>query len=344
MKLSFAPYPAWRRRLASAKAWAQTPHGQAILIAALLGIVCLWCYLPTLRTMAERWSSDPQYSHGFLVPVFAGIVLWFWRCRLADVRLRPSWWGLAFLLPAIALRLVGASMDIEAVDAFSLLPTLAGLVLLLCGWDLLRWSWPAIAFLAFMIPLPFQAEGLLAQPLRRVATVASTYALQTLGFPALAEGNIILIDDLRLGVIDACSGLGMLMTFFALATALAMVISVPLLDRLIIVVSAIPIAVFANVVRVTCTAIAHHWVGGDFANVLMHDLAGWLMMPLALGLMWLELRFLAHLLVPVPEDRPLFLDLPAAATELDGRPPRANGFLNPTDLTPAPAKQSAPSS
>src|SRR5207244_10021076 len=136
----------------------------------------------------------------------------------------PCGWGALFLARGTALGLLGARLDIDAIDAFSLLPTLAGLVWLVGGSALLRWSWPALAFLGFMLPLPFVVEQSLSQPLRRLATVLSTYLLETLGYPALAEGNVILIDEVRLGVVDACSGLGMLMTFFALATALAMVI------------------------------------------------------------------------------------------------------------------------
>jgi exosortase len=153
-----------------------------------------------------------------------------------------------------------------------------------------------------MVPLPFQLDMALAQPLRRIATLASTYLLQTLGFPAISEGNIILIDELRLGVIDACSGLGMLMTFFALATAMALVVQAPLLDRLIIVASAVPIAILANIVRITLTAVAYEAFG---EYPLFHDVSGWLMMPLAVAVMWLELRLVGRLLVPVEERRPL---------------------------------------
>jgi len=140
--------------------------------------------------MAERWSSDPQYSHGFLVPLFAAVVLWSRRSRLRGARLESSWWGLAFFVPALLLRLVGASMDLEAADAVSLLPALAGLVLLVGGWDLLRWSWPAIAFLGFMVPLPFQLDMALAQPLRRIATLASTYVLQPSAFRRLPKATV----------------------------------------------------------------------------------------------------------------------------------------------------------
>jgi exosortase len=135
----------------------------------------------------------------------------------------------------------------------------------------------------------------------------STYTLQTLGCPASAEGNIILIDDIPLGVEEACSGLGMLMTFFALATALAMIVNAPLHDRLILIASAIPIAILANVVRISATGVAFHLAGKDsqLAQAIYHNLAGWLMMPLALLMLWLELKFLANVLVEQPKAAPL---------------------------------------
>ena len=282
-------------------------HAAALTIVALCFV---WSYWTTLTTMAERWSDDPQYSHGFLVPVFAAVILWHRRARLPQT-LAPCWYGLIVLLLAVSLRLTGAYLYFQALDAFSLVPAVAGLCLLLGGWAALAWAWPAIAFLAFMLPLPFQIEMALAQPLRRLGTLASTYCLQTLGYPALAEGNIIQIDEVRLGVVDACSGLGMLMTFFALSTAVAVVIDRRVTDKLFIVASAVPIALIANVARITATGVAHcAW--GPGAGQFLHDWAGWLMMPLALGLLWLELRFLKHVLVEVDAGAPLPLDLASA--------------------------------
>jgi exosortase len=284
----------------------------SLLVMASLAVGLLWCFWPTLGTMAERWSNDPQYSHGFLVPVFALLVLWFRKNALRQAIWRPAWWGLPVLLAGVFLRLLAVRMALEPLDAISLLPTLAGLVLLVGGWDYLRWSWPALAFLGFMLPLPFQVEVALAQPLRRLATSISTYALQTLGYAAIAEGNIILIDQARLGVAEACSGLGMLMTFFALATAMALVIRAPLLDRLVLVASAAPIAVLANVARITATGVAYQTFDGETAHLIMHDFAGWLMMPFALVVLWLELRYLTWLFPPQRTEPSLPLAIPGA--------------------------------
>jgi exosortase len=286
-------------------------------VAAGLALVVLWAYWPTLRAMADRWSHDPQYSHGYLVPVFALIVLWF-RGDRRPVSLATSWWGLPILAAGVLLRLAGARYYVEWLDAVSLLPTLTGACLLLAGWPALRWAWPAIAFLIFMIPLPYQVEVALAHPLQRLATAWSTYALQTLGLPALAEGNIIVIDEVRLGVLEACSGLGMLATFAALSTAVAFVIRRPWPEKAVILLSAVPVALFANVARITLTGVLHRTVGSVLANVVFHDLAGWLMMPLALGLLWLELIVLARLFVAAEPAGPI----PVAMTNDEGRMPK----------------------
>ena len=152
----------------------------------------------------------------------------------------------------------------------------------------------------FMIPLPFRLEVALGAPLQRAAAWCSTCLLQMLGQPAIAEGNVIALRSSRLGVVEACNGLGMLVTFSAMATAVALVIDRPWLDRLVIVLSAVPISFIANVSRITATGLLQETVGHDVAGVVYHDLAGWLMMPLALVLLWGELRLLSHLLVDLP--------------------------------------------
>src|SRR5262249_49418232 len=147
--------------------------------------------------------------------------------------------------------------------------------------------WPAILFLFFMVPLPFTVATLLSAPLQGLATVCSTFVLQTLGLPALAEGNIIRINDAHIGIVEACSGLRMLVVFFALSTGMALLIKAPLGDKLFLVASSVPIALVANILRITITGMLHEMVSSEIANIFFHDVAGWLMMPLALVMLWL---------------------------------------------------------
>jgi len=272
-------------------------QGRARLLVAapLVAAGLLWAYWPALREMVGRWSSDPRYSHGYLVPAFAVYLLWARRGLLAREPARPNGLGVALIGAGAALRVAGAYFYVSWFDAVSLLPALAGFAVLLGGWQALRWAWPALGFLIFMIPLPYRLEVALGAPLQRMATLASNYALQTLGLPSVAEGNIIRMGDASIGVVEACNGLGMLFMFLAFSTGAVMVIRRPLLDKALILASAAPIALAANVTRITTTGLLHHVAGGQVADAVFHDLAGWLMMPLALAALWAELSLLSHL-------------------------------------------------
>ncbi len=271
--------------------------GNWVLPLVLLGLV-LWAYWPTLGGMAERWGDDPQFSHGYLVPLFSVYLLGARRHLLDGQSLSPNWWGLAFLAAGLGLGALGSLVFLTWFEDISLLPVLAGLAVVAGGWAALRWSWPAILFLGFMAPLPFRLQVALGGTLQRVATQVSTYVLQTLGAPAVSEGNIILIGDVRIGVVEACSGLGMLVTFFALATAIAILLrSGSWWLRLAVVASAVPVAVAANVVRITATGLLYQAAQAEAARVVFHDLAGWLMMPLAVLAILLEIRVLNRLVV-----------------------------------------------
>jgi len=262
-----------------------------------LGTVCVvWSYWVTLTDMSGRWAHDPQYSHGYLVPLFALVLLWL-RRQQKPTELRPSWWGAPLLALGILMRMGGDYYFSPWLDAMSLLPTMAGVWMMIGGIGAWRWSWPAIGFLIFMIPLPYRFSGELAGPLQRFATIVSTFLLQTVGVPALAEGNVILLTEVEIGVVEACSGLRMMVIFFALSTAVALLLRRPLWERAVVVLSAVPIALACNVIRITGTGLLHELVSSEVANAVFHDLAGWLMMPMALAMLWVELQLLQRLLI-----------------------------------------------
>ena len=175
----------------------------------------------------------------------------------------------------------------------------SGLALVVAGNRFSRYSW---------CPFRFSSRSLSPLPLQRVATIASTYALQTFGFIAIAEGNTIRMGDVRLDVVEACSGLSMLLIFFALSTAVAIVIRRPWYEKATIFLSAIPIALVVNIIRITVTGVLHKTVSHEMADRVFHDLAGWLMMPLALAFVWLEMRLFAWLVKDPPKQKdPKFL-------------------------------------
>ncbi|MEX0725318.1 MAG: exosortase/archaeosortase family protein [Planctomycetaceae bacterium] len=272
-----------------------------VLSLSIVLVAVIWSYLPTLIEMGMKWESDPQYSHGYLVPLFVIALLWIRRDQLKAEELRPNYWGIPLLLMALGLRLFGAFYHYLWFDAISIVPTLLSLAFLLGGAEAWKWSWPALLFTVFMVPLPFSVEQALREPLRNIGTVTSTYVLQTIGLPAVSEGNVIIIsegeEEHRLGVEEACSGLRMLVIFFALSTAVAILSERPLWERIFIIFCAIPIALISNIIRITATGILYVTVNAEVAKMVFHDLAGWLMMPLALAMLWLLNWILTNLFI-----------------------------------------------
>jgi exosortase len=270
-----------------------------VIAIALLAIAIGWTYWPILVDMARKWASDPQYSHSYLVPVFSLFLVWRNRRAGAPITWRANWIGLPLLALGLGLYLAGTYWYFDWLGAISLLPVLAGAVLLIGGWPAFWRSALAIGFLGFMIPLPFRVETALSQPLQRIATLASTFVLQTIGLPAVSEGNVIIINEARVGVVEACNGLGMMLLFVALATAVAILVQRSWIEKAIIVASSIPIAVASNVVRISVTGLLAEMVSSEWADRFFHDFAGWLMMPVALAMLGIELWVLSRLFVTV---------------------------------------------
>lgn len=249
--------------------------------------------------MYRIWMTNPDNSHGLLVPVFAIVLLWLRR------ELRPSSeapistmafaFGMALVIGAAGIKCAGIYCRMMTLDAVSVLPCLAGVALCYGGWRAARWAWPSVLFLGFMIPLPSAIGGQLGGTLQHIATVGSTYLMQLLGLPAVAEGNVIFLSEATLGVAEACSGIRMLMSFFALTTALCFLADLTMWEKLLIWLSAPLIAVSANLLRITATGIAHECGSATLADLIFHDLAGWLMMPAGLMLLWVELFLLARI-------------------------------------------------
>ena len=270
-----------------------SPRFRRLVIWGIPALVAtVWAYGSTLADIVERWNSDPQYSHGWLVPLFAAYLLYRRRGHIPPDGLTPRWWGLGLLILAGLARAASIYLYQPWLDAGSLLIAMAGLACTLGGRTGWRWAWPAVLFLGFMIPLPYRLQFAMGSKLQSIATYASTYLLQTVGVPAISEGNIILLTKERLGVVEACSGLTMLVTFFALAIGFALVIQRHWLYSVAMVLAAAPIAVLANVIRITVTGILYEANQNKIAQVVFHDVAGWLMMPLGVGFLAVLLIFL----------------------------------------------------
>ena len=272
-------------------------------ILGLFALALVAAYWNMLTRTAAYWNDD-LYSHGWIVPVFAAYLFWMRRKPLMRVTASERWTGLGILTVSLVLRAAASYYDMAPLDRLSFVGALVGLCQLAGGVSLLRWAgWPVV-FLLFMFPLPSILEHGLLNNLQKLATIGSNWTLQTLGIPSVRDGNRIIIDQLTLGVVDACSGLRMLTIFCSLAVAMALLIDRPWWDRLVILLSAIPIALVANIIRITVTALLFTVFGQDqeWLNHLIHDWAGLAMMPIGLGILWMEIQLLSRITVPIETD------------------------------------------
>lgn len=266
-----------------------------VTAAGLLVLATGWAYWPALTSMVAAWIDNPDYSHGFLVAPLAALFLWLRRDKLAASDWSPSWLGLAALVVVTGVRAFSGLYYLGPVDAWTLPITFAGIVLLVFGWPCLKWSLPSLAFLYFMIPIPYSAETWLSVPLQRVATRLSTDSLQLLGQPAIAEGNVILLGDDPLMVAEACSGLRIMVGILALAFAFVLFSGWTWWQKALVVLAAVPVALVANTLRIVTTGLLQQYVSSEVADRFTHDLAGLMMIPVAAALFWLLLIYLDRL-------------------------------------------------
>ncbi len=263
---------------------------------AIITIAFVWSYLPTIGELMHAWKTIADYSHGFLVLPLALYALWVRLDTFPVGQVRWFWWGLGIIGISVAMRVFGGLYYIGGIDGWSIIVWVAGACLLCGGWRFFLWVWPGVAFLFFMIPWPYRVEGWLRQPLQKIATSLSTWLLQCLGQPALGGRNTIWLGEHELEVEDACSGLRIFVAIAVLAFAYILIARPRWWERVILVVSIIPIALLTNSARIVVTGLLYQFVSGKAGKQFSHDLAGWMMIPFAAALFLLELWYLGKLI------------------------------------------------
>ena len=248
-------------------------------------LVLLYSYWPTLVWIEDAWRNEPDYSHGYLVPVLAALLCWFRRDSFPGVSESASWGGLWLIGLAVLMRFAGRLIYADFLDGWSIVPMLAGIVWVLMGFEAMKWALPAIAFLILMIPMPYQAESLLSYKLQGFATELSTIFLRILGQPAVSEGHVIWVGEQKLTVEEACSGLRIFIGVAALAYFWAVMASRSWIDRIVLLVLAAPLAVLVNSIRITVVGLLYQWFDDPGQQNTIHDVSGYLMIPLAFGLL-----------------------------------------------------------
>jgi len=251
---------------------------------AWVSVLLAVCYGPVLAALVDRWNVDPDMGHGFFVPVIAAYIAWQKRSQLAEKIASPNWWGLAVMLWA-ALQLYVATLGAELfLSRTSFVISIAGAVLLLGGTEYLKTFAFPIFLLFFMVPIPAIIYNQLTFPLQLIASSAAERAIDLLQIPVIREGNVLILPQQTLNVVEACSGIRSLLTLTFLSLVYGYFFEKKTWVRIVLFCSTIPIAIIANAGRVTVTGVVSQF-NPALAEGWFHEAQGWVIFMIALAIL-----------------------------------------------------------
>ena len=307
------------------------PHGfvKIVILGGLLGFL----FRGEIEGLVQLWVTDPNWSHGFLIPLFS---LYFIHQKRREIlsleyardplldrlrgrrprslqpgQTRANYLGLLILLLVLALYVfnVVSPAGYAYLRPVSMIAAVGAVILLLGGWRLVRHTWLPLVFLVFAIPVPRRYYVGLTLPMRHLSAVVATAFLNMIqGVDATTSGAVIEIVykgqrlEPALNVAEACSGMRLLMAFLALGVAMAYLHDRPRWQRAVLLLSTVPIALLCNIVRVTATGLLYVLVDPKYTQGIYHDMLGLAMLPLAFGLYGLLAWFMASLFVEEDEE------------------------------------------
>jgi exosortase len=277
----------------SGRAWANNLSGERsqtgtwFAVLSLSTLVVL-LYAPVLGSLARQWWGDPNYGHGFFVPLFAGYILWRERDRRITQPFRPNNSGLAVMLFAIGLRILGMLGAELFVARLSLVILISGIVLFLAGRQVLRSVAFPIGYLLFMIPLPAIVYYQLTLPLQLWASRLGATGLVALGIHTVREGNLLFLPNCTLNVVEACSGIRSLLSLLAAAVAYGYMAEQSTWKRSVLAIASLPIAIATNGLRLVATGVLSYFFGPSVDSGVVH---------VVLGLGFFALAFVSILLI-----------------------------------------------
>jgi len=267
------------------------PRDVCVKILVLAGLFA-WLNFWQFDILVRGWIENPNWSHGFLIPLFSLYFLYSRREELFAAPRRVCLWGLPIMVLGILQVLVGVwPIQNQWISHLGMVPILLGLVLYLAGPAVLRVTWLPIAYLLFLMPMPGRLYSRIALPLQNLAASASQIILKLCGVEIVVkESSLTLVSmtgiERQLTVAEACSGMRLLVAFLAIGVAMAYLDEKPIWQRVTLAVMGIPIAVICNVIRVVITSTMYVWDKPELGQDFMHTFTGMLMLAPALLMLW----------------------------------------------------------
>lgn len=277
-------------------------HRSDVIKIGMATILLVVLYFPTFSMFIYDWSNDENYSHGFLVPLIVGYLVWTKRKQLREITPKPSLTGLFVLIFGVLVYLLGTIGSEWFVRRASLIIVLGGLILYLYGVSCFKTLLFPLGYLIFMVPLPAIVYSTIAFRLQLLVSRVSAGMIALVGIPVHRNGNIIEVASGPLAVEEACSGMRSIMALLALSALFAYILYRTKLRQWILVAFALPVAVVTNIIRVTSTGIAAHYLGREVAEGVLHDSFGWFVFVLAFILLFLVSKLLNWILPEQPQE------------------------------------------
>lgn len=269
-----APAPAAR---IGARARAAGLAAAVVLLAAI--------YHRTAAQLWDTWTTNDTYSHGPLVPLVSAAALWARRSALRAASAAPDARGAWLVAAGCALHVLGVRADVFALQGWSLLPVLFGLVLAWFGPAAARAAAFPIAYLGFMLTFPPLVVNQLSFALKELAVALSTRAAEALGAVLQRDGMTLYLATGELRIEHPCSGLRSLLALLATGALLGWITPGGRARRLLLAGLSVPAAILANAVRLTAVVLVAHYGSVKQAAGAFHDASGYAVYLLALGLL-----------------------------------------------------------
>lgn len=225
------------------------------------GLLAIGLYAHLFPTLIREWGQFPNLSHGFAIPFISAYLAWVRRQRLRAIPLEPSVWGLPVLVLGLGGLVVGVHGQESFIARISLPVTLLGLTIFLAGQKMTREVWAAIAYLAFMIPLPWATVKLMTYRSRLLDANLSALILGWLGVPISQEGVLLHLPNITLEVADECSSIPAIAALLAVGVAYASLARRPLAVRVALILATLPLAVTSNIIRIITVTAGVYYLG-----------------------------------------------------------------------------------
>ncbi len=280
------------------RAWRPRDFAQ---LALLLGIG-VWLHRQPLADMFHIGLRDEEQTHIFLAPLVACWLLWLRRSRLRYVMVHPSYLGLLIAALGWLLSWWGFETGTQVAWHAGALMSLLGIVLSMTGMTPVHSLAPVFAVLVFMLPIPGEIRHRIALPLQDLATGVTHGVLEFIGVSAIRSGNVIIINGEQVAVGEACNGMRMVFALSLVVYAFAFGTPLRPGTRAVLLLASPLIAIICNVIRLVPTSLIYGYGNSDAAQ-RFHDLAGWVMLPVAMLMLAGVLRTIRWLEFPVTELR-----------------------------------------